>query len=159
FRIGGGADASKLGLRLLIDSKDVRRAAGRGGGAMRRAAFDVREFQGKKARLQIVDDATGGWGHTPVDPIVFSDPPIYGSVEEVRGYGSMAVSLLGEDGGGSLMAADLSGGGKPGSVEAEKVFDGLRSDGASATRPLDQHLIGAVGKAMTIGPGESASFD
>jgi uncharacterized protein (DUF608 family) len=159
FRIGGGADAVQLGLRLLIDGKDVRRAAGRGGGAMRRAAFDVREFQGKKARLQIVDDATGGWGHTTVDHIVFSDRPIYSSLEEVPGYGSMALSLLGEDRGGSLMAADLAGGGKPGSVEAETVFDGLEGDGAFATRPLDQHLIGAVGKKVTIGPGESASFD
>ena len=106
FRIGGGADASKLGLRLLIDGKDVRRAAGRGGGAMRRDAFDVREFQGKKARLQIVDDATGGWGHTTVDHIVFSDRPIHESPQDVPGYGSMALSLLGEDH-GRLMAADL----------------------------------------------------
>ena len=44
-------------------------------GPMRRDAFDVREFQGKKARLQIVDEATGGWGHTTVDQIVFTDRP------------------------------------------------------------------------------------
>ena len=66
-------------------------------GPMRREAFDVREFQGKKARLQIVDDATGGWGHTTVDHIVFSDQPIHDSPSDVPGYGSMALSLLGKD--------------------------------------------------------------
>ena len=33
FRIGGGADLDKLGLRLLVDGKVVRRAAGRNAGA------------------------------------------------------------------------------------------------------------------------------
>ena len=35
FRIGGGSDPNTLGLRLLIDGKVVRRAAGRGAGPMR----------------------------------------------------------------------------------------------------------------------------
>jgi non-lysosomal glucosylceramidase len=152
FRIGGGADANKLGLRLLIDGKDVRRAAGRGGGAMRRDAFDVREFQGKQARLQIVDDATGGWGHTTVDQIVFSDRPIHASPQDVPGYGSMALSLLDEDRGRLQMAADLP-------IEPDRLFDGLKSDGSSATKPLRDRLVGAVGRTLTIAPGESASFD
>ena len=97
FRIGGGADQNTLGLRLLVDDKPVRRAAGRGAGAMRREAFDVRDLVGKKARLQIVDDAQGGWGHTTVDHIVFSDRPLLDSPSDVPGYGSMALSLLGKD--------------------------------------------------------------
>jgi levanase len=64
FRIGGGADVNRLGLRLIVDGKDVRRAAGRNEGAMRAEAFDVHKFQGKPARLQIVDE-TGGAGDIP----------------------------------------------------------------------------------------------
>src|SRR5262249_17528652 len=36
-------------------------------------AWDVAEFEGKRAVLQIVDDHTGGWGHINVDHIVQSD--------------------------------------------------------------------------------------
>lgn len=159
FRVGGGADANELGLRLLIDGKDVRRASGRGNGAMRRDAFDVRGFQGKKARLQIIDDATGGWGHTTVDQIVFSDRPLHESPQDVPGYGSIALSLLGDDTGRLLTAVDIAGAAKPGPVDPESLFDRFKNDEASVTKPLDRHLVGAVGRTVTIAPGDSAAFD
>jgi uncharacterized protein (DUF608 family) len=158
FRIGGGADASKLGLRLLIDGQVVRRAAGRNAGPMRRDGFDVREFLGRKARLQIVDDATGGWGHTTVDEIVFSDRPLYESPEQVPGYGSMALSLLGDDAAGLMLATDLTDRSPAYRDNLERFFQGERLEAQPATRPFKEPLLGALGRIVTLRPGETASW-
>ncbi|MFO0888801.1 MAG: GH116 family glycosyl hydrolase [Isosphaeraceae bacterium] len=157
FRIGGGADAAKLGLRLLVDGKVVHRAAGRGAGVMRKDAFDVRRLMGKKARLQIVDDETGGWGHTTVDHIVFSDRPIYGSLHEVPGYGSMALSLL--EGQGQLVRqTDVIKGESMDTARLSPVFE----EGPNSIRPMtigvDGQLIGSIGRKVTLQPGQSATW-
>jgi sucrose-6-phosphate hydrolase SacC (GH32 family) len=82
FRIGGGGFARKTCMDLLIDGKIVRTAAGPntnpgGSEELAAASWNVSEFAGKSARIQIVDDATGGWGHINVDQIVLTDakPP------------------------------------------------------------------------------------
>jgi fructan beta-fructosidase len=82
FLIGGGKDPEKTCLNLLIEGKIVRNATGpndRPGGseALAPESWDVGEFAGKSAVLQIVDAATGGWGHINVDQIVQTDrrPP------------------------------------------------------------------------------------
>jgi fructan beta-fructosidase len=69
-------------MNLLIDGLVVRTATGpndRPGGteALGPESWDVGEFMGKTAVLQIVDLATGGWGHINVDHIVQTDqkPP------------------------------------------------------------------------------------
>jgi sucrose-6-phosphate hydrolase SacC (GH32 family) len=82
FLIGGGKDAEKTCMNLLVEGKVVRVATGpndRPGGseALAPDAWDVGEFAGKTAVLQIVDQAKGGWGHINVDQIAQSDrrPP------------------------------------------------------------------------------------
>lgn len=82
FLIGGGKDAEKTCMNLLIDGKVARNATGpndRPGGseALAPAWWDVGEFAGKTAVIQIVDQATGGWGHINVDHIMQTDhkPP------------------------------------------------------------------------------------
>ena len=82
FLIGGGKDPEKTCMNLLIDGKAVRNATGpndKPGGTETLAPefWDVREFAGKLAIIQIVDNATGGWGHINVDQIVQTDrkPP------------------------------------------------------------------------------------
>lgn len=158
FRIGGGADPNKLGLRLLQGGKVIRRAAGRNAGPMRREAFDVREFQGKIARLQIVDNATGGWGHTTVDHIVFSDHSIHESPQEVPGYGSMALTLLGDDQGELITISDLIGAPPADVVEPFRLFPKHSSSSPSSLKPMEQRLIGALGRRVALKPGESATF-
>ena len=78
FLIGGGQHAEQLSLKLLIDGKAVRNATGpndKAGGteALAPEAWDVTEFAGKIAVIQIVDQATGGWGHINVDHLVQTD--------------------------------------------------------------------------------------
>src|ERR1019366_3159824 len=82
FLIGGGKDAEKTCMNLLVDGKAVRNATGpndKPGGSETLVAefWDVSEFIGKAAVIQIVDQATGGWGHINVDQIVQTDrkPP------------------------------------------------------------------------------------
>jgi fructan beta-fructosidase len=82
FLIGGGKDTEKTCMNLLIDGKVVRNATGpndKPGGSETLApdSWDVSEFAGQNAVIQIVDQATGGWGHINVDYIVQTDrkPP------------------------------------------------------------------------------------
>jgi sucrose-6-phosphate hydrolase SacC (GH32 family) len=77
FLIGGGK-SDKLALQLLVDGKVVRTATGPndkpgGSEALAQESWDVSEFTGKSAVIQIVDRATGGWGHINVDQIVQTD--------------------------------------------------------------------------------------
>jgi fructan beta-fructosidase len=78
FLIGGGKYPGKTCLNLLVDDQVVRTATGpndRPGGseALDWHSWDVAELEGRSAVLQVVDDATGGWGHVTIDHIVQSD--------------------------------------------------------------------------------------
>lgn len=89
FLIGGGANPEKLVLELLVDDRPVRSATGdndRPGGAetLLPQGWDVAEFAGKRARLRIVDAASGGWGHLNVDQIVQTDTRPKGTRRDVR---------------------------------------------------------------------------
>lgn len=75
FLIGGGKNEDQLALQLLIDGKVVRTATGPnsqpgGSETLAQESWDVTEFNGKSAKLRVVDDAKGGWGHINVDHIV-----------------------------------------------------------------------------------------
>jgi len=80
FLIGGGGHKGKTCMSLLIDGAVVLSATGpntQPGGSefLNWENWDVKPYKGKKAVLQIVDDASGGWGHINVDHIVQSDTP------------------------------------------------------------------------------------
>jgi fructan beta-fructosidase len=78
FLIGGGKDFKKTCMHLIVDGKIVRTATGpndKAGGTESLAPdlWDARDFMGKTATIQIVDNAKGGWGHINVDHILQSD--------------------------------------------------------------------------------------
>jgi fructan beta-fructosidase len=78
FLIGGGGWEGKTYLNLLIEGKVVRTATGtntKSGGSERLASqqWNVSEFLNQRAVLQIVDQATGTWGHINVDQIIQTD--------------------------------------------------------------------------------------
>jgi fructan beta-fructosidase len=77
FLIGGGKHA-KTCINLVIGGKVVRTATGpndKPGGSehLEWDAWDVTDFAGKEARVEIVDNEKGGWGHINIDHIVQSD--------------------------------------------------------------------------------------
>ncbi|MGW0710542.1 GH32 C-terminal domain-containing protein [Streptomyces sp. NPDC002643] len=77
FLVGGGnhpaGSDNPTAVELLVDGEVVRSATGRDAEALNWASWDVGDLAGKKARIRIVDDNTGGWGHINVDHIVLSD--------------------------------------------------------------------------------------
>ncbi len=82
FLIGGGHHPGQTCINLLVDRKPVRTATGpnkKPGGTERLDPFswDVSDLFGKRARIEIVDRATGGWGHINIDHLVMTDrrPP------------------------------------------------------------------------------------
>ena len=82
FLIGGGKDGERTSMNLLIDGRVVRTATGPndkpgGSEALAPESWDMSEFAGQTAVIQILDRATGGWGHINVDHLVQTDlkPP------------------------------------------------------------------------------------
>ena len=84
FLVGGGNHTGRTCMNLIAGGKVVRTAVGsaskdRGHEIMEWVSWDVADFAGKKARLQIVDAHSGGWGHINIDHIVQRNSPVAGS--------------------------------------------------------------------------------
>jgi fructan beta-fructosidase len=80
FLIGGGGYPDETCFNLLVGGKVVRTAVGPntqpgGSESLDWTSWDVAEFAGQSAVVQIVDRRTGGWGHINVDHIVLTDRP------------------------------------------------------------------------------------
>lgn len=75
FLIGGGRHPGRTGICLLVDGRTVRIATGDDAERLSWKSWNVSEFHGRKARIEIFDQETGGWGHINVDHIVLADQP------------------------------------------------------------------------------------
>ncbi len=75
YGVGGGDYEYVTCLNLLVDGRIVRSATGRTSDTLTPGSWDVAEFAGRPARIQLVDAATGGWGHVNVDHVIQTDHP------------------------------------------------------------------------------------
>lgn len=75
FSISGGDYERHSCLNLLVDGKVVKSATGRFSDSMNPASWDAGAWLGRKARIEIVDEASGGWGHVNVGRIEQTDNP------------------------------------------------------------------------------------
>lgn len=75
FRIGGGNYETHTCVNLLIDGKVVRSATGWRSDYLMPMSWDVSRWLGKTAQMQIVDAASGDWGHINVARFVQTDQP------------------------------------------------------------------------------------
>lgn len=75
FLIGGGNFPKSICINLVVGDKTVRTATGKNNEALIPVTWDVSEFKNKSARITIVDQETGGWGHINVDQIILCDDP------------------------------------------------------------------------------------
>ena len=74
FLIAGGSQPSTQ-VRLVVDGAVVRTASGRENGTLNWVAWNLSDLRGKRARIVIADESTGGWGHILADHFVHSDTP------------------------------------------------------------------------------------
>ncbi len=93
FWISGGNYPQTIYVGLLVDGKLVRSATGRQSDTLRLERFDVREFAGKTARLEIVDAERGFWGQVSAGAITFVDAPT-DNLKDAPDFGDMALALL-----------------------------------------------------------------
>lgn len=90
FLIGGGkSDQLALELVMTSDNEVVRRATGGNsspGGSERLSVdwWDVGDLQGKRARIRILDNAQGSWGHLNVDHLVQTNQRPKGFVSNAK---------------------------------------------------------------------------
>lgn len=75
FRIGGGDYEMHACMDLVVDGKTVKRATGMNSDRLVSESWDVKSFVGKDARIRIVDEAEGRWGHINVGKIIQTDAP------------------------------------------------------------------------------------
>lgn len=142
FLIGGGSHA-ECALQLVIDDKVVKSASGHNGNKMRPESFDVREFAGKTAHIQIIDQSSGGWGNIGVDQIVFTDKASSKSPTQLADWGTMALAAIG--------AETVSGSARLAESPSKSVFAAERP--ASAALPMDQKLMGGLIQSLSLAPG------
>jgi uncharacterized protein (DUF608 family) len=73
FLVGGGSDLENTAVKLLVNGKVVETAVGNSTETLKENTWDLKKYKGKKAVIQIVDHATGGWGHILADQFVLTD--------------------------------------------------------------------------------------
>jgi len=73
FLIGGGSDPRRTCMNLVVGGTVVRTATGQQREQLDWKVWDVREFLGKSARIEITDAASGPWGHINIDQIIFTE--------------------------------------------------------------------------------------
>ena len=71
--VNGGSDTKTTAVSLIIEGKAVASLGGFNSNKMGTKSFDTSKYIGKKARIKIVDNNTGGWGNIGVDHIVFTN--------------------------------------------------------------------------------------
>jgi sucrose-6-phosphate hydrolase SacC (GH32 family) len=73
FLHGGGYWKGQTYIELLIQGASVQQIVGRNDGNLKPNIFDLRNYQGKKAQVRIVDRANRGWGHVLADEFILTN--------------------------------------------------------------------------------------
>jgi len=148
FLIGGGNYPKRCCLNLVVDGEIVRTATGHNGHIMRAEVFDVAEFAGRTAHIEVVDDMTGVAGAIGVDDIVFTDVRI---PEQSPDWGSMALAAIGP--------AACGGSARLGEVSANGLFGTPSAAQAEETAGFDEAFAGGVAQSLSLAPGEGKTAD
>lgn len=75
FLIGGGNHPGSACVNLVVDGKVVKSATGTEFERLHWHSWNLFPWLKKKARLEVVDRQTGGWGHINADHFMLSDRP------------------------------------------------------------------------------------
>ena len=148
FLIGGGSFAKQTCMNLLIDGQIVHSAKGRNSERLDPGWWNVKKYIGKTAFIEIVDDATEGWGHINVDDISFSNLPPNIQMEFPKDhpyFGNVALTVL--DGKGWACAEVSS------SAKLRELLAAGKVEGPAETRyALGEKRLGVVGSKASRWP-------
>jgi uncharacterized protein (DUF608 family) len=149
FWIGGGNHPGKTCVNLLLDGKVVWSATGENNNKMRQASVDVRQWQGKTARLEIVDQQRGPWGNIGVAQIVFTDKPASRQFEftEQPDFGTMGLGLV------DPQPTDLA----TAAIAVGALSEGIVPGTEHAAASMNKKLVGALGRKLSLAPSETAT--
>lgn len=141
FKIGGGSHNGKTCINLLVNGKVVRTETGENSETLKDASWNVQEFKGKEAALEIVDNEKGGWGHINVDHIAQSNLPAKEAYFPAGHpyFGNVSLSFLG---------ANAKG-------DAKFTHTANNSNETTAEQKLGEKLLGSVGTEIKLKPGET----
>jgi len=95
FLIGGGNHPGQTCINLLVDGDVVCTATGRKNEKLTWHTWNVGEFAGQEAEIEIVDYSSWGWGHINIDQIEMTDEPRGGTarpLEALEDFGSMVLA-------------------------------------------------------------------
>lgn len=149
FLIGGGNHPGQTCMNLLVNGQVVRTATGANNNQLSAASWNVSNLEGQTAQLQIVDNATGGWGNIGIDYIVFTDTPPIGVVAPASAvdYGTMTLSLL------NPLGADRASTNAP--VDTlPNLFTALEANvTVDIVAAIPQLLVGALSRPLTLPAG------
>jgi hypothetical protein len=73
YWVGGGNNKAQLAVRLLAGGREVFRGTGSGSDIMQQRRVDLGQYRGQRMRLELVDRATGPWGHLLFDRLTLRD--------------------------------------------------------------------------------------
>lgn len=132
--IGGGNHPGQTCVNLLVDGKTVGSVTGHDANQMRPVILDASGFEGREARLEIVDAHGPGWGNVGVGRITFTDSAQAGDLAEQAGFGTLCLALVGPE-------PDISG-------------SDARQPAGAATK-----LVGSLGRRVSLPPGGQARVD
>ena len=107
FLIGGGrhpmSAEDPTAVNLLVDGEVVRTATGRDAERLAWESWEVADLVGRTARIEVVDENTGGWGHLNLDSVMLSDAPAQRASDEttvnLEVDGEIVESATGSDSG------------------------------------------------------------
>ena len=97
--VGGGGHANETCVNLRVGDVVVRTVTGKNNERLEPVLWDVREFEGVEATIEIVDAASGPWGHINVDRIALADElpeHMQRPRPEDLTFGTMGLSFVGE---------------------------------------------------------------
>ncbi len=158
FLIGGGNYEGATCINLLIEGKAVRTARGESAETLKWRSWMVQDLIGQKARLEIVDNRTDGWGHINIDQIEFADSPRQsadGGFTKQPDYGTAALSVL------NAPADEVIGGVTVPSVMSPQVLSGPLDPALEGDVQIEfgSEAAGAIGRQVMLEAGEEKTID
>ena len=125
FLVGGGSQADRTSVNLVVDGKIVETAVGNQTETLSETVWDLKPYQGKKAFVKVIDLDVYPWGHILADQFVLTD----NRNEDIYNLSSTSTLLADfeSNGWGDWQVVDSS--------EEEKQFLANEEDAKSTYRP------------------------